>query len=155
MLYFESFERRNLWYSLSELFVPKAFTVIIDEYHWFLLQNTQNKTFENPTIPRYSLKNWPEELGLSLWKYALVKILYRVKSLEHQNDQTKHTICIFFSIFPISSHFHFKMDRVWKCQGVTLEILNLKELFRQKRNFRTRIRMAQWLQRIISFFAYW
>jgi len=32
----------------------------------FYFQNTKNKTFENPTIPPYSLKNWPEELGLSL-----------------------------------------------------------------------------------------
>ena len=30
----------------------------------FSFQNTQIKTFENPAIPRYSLKNWPEELGL-------------------------------------------------------------------------------------------
>ena len=32
----------------------------------FSFQNNQNKTFENPTIPRYSLKTQPEELGLSL-----------------------------------------------------------------------------------------
>ena len=31
----------------------------------FYFQNTQNKTFDNPTMPGYSLKNWPEELGLS------------------------------------------------------------------------------------------
>ena len=31
----------------------------------FSFQNIQNKTFENPTIPRYSLKFWPEELGFS------------------------------------------------------------------------------------------
>ena len=31
----------------------------------FSFQNNQNKTFENPTIPRYSLKNQPEELGFS------------------------------------------------------------------------------------------
>ena len=55
---------------LLELWIPMAKlaeTALIMNTIDFSFQNTQNKTFENATIPWYSLKNWPEKLGFSLY----------------------------------------------------------------------------------------
>ena len=41
----------------------------------FSFQNNQNKAFEDPTIPRYSLKNQPEELGFSFGSISLSTLL--------------------------------------------------------------------------------
>ena len=43
-----------------------AQTALIMNITNFPFQNTRNNTFENPAIPQYSLKNRPDELGLSI-----------------------------------------------------------------------------------------
>ena len=57
----------ELWIPMTQMVKTALIVNNID----FSFQNTQNKTFENPSIPRYSLKTWPEELGYTLLKWIL------------------------------------------------------------------------------------
>jgi len=68
-----SFHNNRAVYTFAQMAQTALMMNIID----FSFQITQNKTFENPTIPRYCLKNWPEELGfcIRLWMFELQKVL--------------------------------------------------------------------------------
>ena len=66
MFCFEYFEGEINDFHLLNRYITITETALIMNAIDFSSQNTQNRAFENPTIPRYSLKNWPEELGLTL-----------------------------------------------------------------------------------------